>query len=187
MKKGSPQRKQTRWGSVSARWRGSFKSSPSFVRHRIATIVVHHTGRNPNYMRGTTRREDDAFWIMRLKEPADEGAERGAHFVSRFTKNRNAPLELLPLDWTITPGSDGTLRVGTVETSTADLIVQWVRDGLSTPSDIAAETGLSKGTISRHATRLIKTGRLMSALPPLKNSVRILQIPPRVLHFPALS
>jgi predicted HTH transcriptional regulator len=97
---------------------------------------------------------------MRLEQPADEGAERGAHFVSRFTKNRNAPSELLPLDWTIELEINGTVRVGTVETSTADLIVQWVRDGLSTPSDIAAETGLSKGTISRHATRLIKTGRL---------------------------
>ena len=60
-------------------------------RHKIAVVIVHHAGRSGLDLRGTSRREDDAFWIMRLEEPTDDGNARGAHFVTRFTKNRNAP------------------------------------------------------------------------------------------------
>jgi RecA-family ATPase len=34
-------------------------------RHRIAVVLVHHSGRNKE-MRGTSRREDAAFWVIRL-------------------------------------------------------------------------------------------------------------------------
>jgi putative DNA primase/helicase len=129
-------------------------------RHGIAVVLIHHAGRSGLDLRGTSRREDDAYWIMRLEQPQAEGEARGAHFVTRFTKNRNAPSELLPLEWTIEPEIDGTVRVRTVETSIDDVIVQWVRDGISTASDIAAEMGVSKGTVRRHAGQLIKAGRL---------------------------
>ena len=131
-------------------------------RHRIATIVVHHTGRNPNYMRGTTRREDDVFWIMRLEEPADAKVTLapGARFITRFTKNRAAPTEPLSYDWTIQPEGDNRVRVSFKETSSDDVIVSWVRDGLTSASDIAAEMGVTKGTISKRAARLVERGRL---------------------------
>jgi hypothetical protein len=52
-------------------------------------IVVHHAGRNGE-MRGTSRREDAAFWVIKLEDRlgshAGQGAGRGAHFVSLFTK-----------------------------------------------------------------------------------------------------
>jgi len=95
---------------------------------------------------------------MRLDEPSDEGEARGAHFVSRFTKNRNAPTDPVSFEWTIEPES-----AGTVEASADDVIVQWVRDGISTPSDIGVGMGISKGTVSRHASRLIKAGRLQKS------------------------
>ena len=37
-------------------------------RHRIAVVFVHHSGRNKETMRGTSRREDAAFWVIRLDE-----------------------------------------------------------------------------------------------------------------------
>jgi len=130
-------------------------------RHRIAVVLIHHSGRSGKDLRGTSKREDDAFWIMRLEEPADEkGGARGARFVSRFTKNRNSPADPLSFDWTIEPEVDGTVKIKTVETSSDDVIVQWVRDGLTTASDIATEMGVTKGTVSKRAARLIETGRL---------------------------
>jgi putative DNA primase/helicase len=69
-------------------------------RHRIAVIVVHHAGRNPNHMRGTTRCEDDVFWVIRLEEPADAKVTKapGARFITRFTKCRGAATEPLSYD-----------------------------------------------------------------------------------------
>jgi AAA domain-containing protein len=130
-------------------------------RHRIAVVLVHHSGRSGKDLRGTSKREDDAFWIMRLEEPANEkGGVRGARFVSRFTKNRNSPADPLSFDWTIEPEVDGTVKIKTVETSSDDVIVQWVRDGLTTASEIATEMGVTKGTVSKRAARLIESGRL---------------------------
>jgi hypothetical protein len=130
-------------------------------RHRIAVVLVHHSGRSGQNLRGTSKREDDTFWIMRLEEPADEGDNsRGARFLTRFTKNRNCPADPLAIIWSIEPQADGTVKVTTHEASSDDVIIQWVRDGLSSASDIAQEMGISKGLVSRYASRLIEAGRL---------------------------
>ena len=47
-------------------------------RHRIAVVVVHHSGRNKENMRGTSRREDAAFWVLRLDEIEDGERREGA-------------------------------------------------------------------------------------------------------------
>jgi hypothetical protein len=131
-------------------------------RHRIAVIVVHHTGRNSSYMRGTSAREDDVFWVMRLDEPSDAkvGTLNGANFISRFTKVRNAPKEPPWYQWKIEQTALGRVIVTTNLADGDDMIVQWVLDGLTSASDIAGEMGVTKGTISKRATRLIKEGRL---------------------------
>jgi hypothetical protein len=130
-------------------------------RHRIAVVLIHHSGRDGKDLRGTSKREDDAFWIMRLEEPGDEKGEApGARFLSRFTKNRNSPADPLSFHWTIQSEIDGTVKIRTNEASSDDVIVQWVRDGLTSASDIAFEMGISKGMVSRRAARLIEVGRL---------------------------
>jgi DNA-binding NarL/FixJ family response regulator len=132
-------------------------------RQRIAVIVVHHTGRNRQHMRGTTRREDDVFWVIRLDEPADSNftISPGARFISRFTKNRNAPAEPSSYEWTFSPGATGETSVQYSETSSDETILQWVRDGLDSATEIAKEMGVSTGTISKRAARLIEAGRLL--------------------------
>ena len=40
------------------------------------------------------------------------------------------------------------------------MIVNWVRDGVSSASEIAAKMGSSKGMVSRRAARLIEAGCL---------------------------
>jgi hypothetical protein len=58
-------------------------------RHHITVIFVAHGGRN-NEMRGHSKREDPAFWILRLDAPLDVNEGRlGAHFIARFTKWRS--------------------------------------------------------------------------------------------------
>jgi AAA domain len=130
-------------------------------RHRIAVLLIHHSGRTGKDLRGTSKREDDAFWIIRLEEPGDEkGDIRGARFVTRFTKNRNSPADPLSFIWTIEPGTDGTVKIKTEEASSDDVLVNWVKDGLSRASDIAHEMGISTGRVSQLATRLMRAGRL---------------------------
>ena len=68
-------------------------------RRKIAVIIVAHAGRN-NAMRGTSRREDAAAWIVRLDDAFEPGgAKAGARFVSSFSKpSRNTPDNLPPFE-----------------------------------------------------------------------------------------
>ena len=131
-------------------------------RHRIAVVLIHHSGRSGKDLRGTSKREDDAFWIMRLEEPSDEkGDVHGARFVSRFTKNRNSPADPLSFLWTIAQEIDGRVRIKTEEVNSDDTIVDLVRIGVDSATEIATEMNITKGTVSKRAARLMKVGRLV--------------------------
>jgi DNA-binding IclR family transcriptional regulator len=41
-----------------------------------------------------------------------------------------------------------------------DMVLKWVGNGLTSCSEIAEEMGLSKGAVSKMATKLIELGRL---------------------------
>ena len=41
-----------------------------------------------------------------------------------------------------------------------DMLLQWVRDGLTSCPEIAKEMGLSKGAVAKMATKLAELGRL---------------------------
>jgi hypothetical protein len=130
-------------------------------RLRIAVIVVHHTGRNPGHMRGTTAREDDIFWAIQLAEPTDKKISQpgGTRFITNFTKQRNSATQPISYTWVIEP-QGSKVSISFNKTSGDDIIVGWVQDGLSSPSDIAVEMDLTKGTVSKHMTRLVNEGRL---------------------------
>ena len=130
-------------------------------RHRIAVLIVAHAGRNGN-MRGTSRREDAAFTVIRLDEVSDKGSERkhGARFISRFTKDRNSKIEQPAIEWSFQTAPDGIVTITTKEADGIAVLVQWVADGLTSATDIASEMGLSKGTISKLARKAITAGLL---------------------------
>ena len=113
-------------------------------------------------MRGTSRREDAAFTVIRLDEVSDKGAERkhGARFISRFTKDRNSKIEQPALEWSFQTGEDGKVSITTKEADGIAVLVQWVEDGLTSATDIASEMGISKGTVSKLAKKAIEAGRL---------------------------
>ena len=131
-------------------------------RHRVAVIIVAHSGRDGKNMRGTSRREDAAFTVIRLDEVSDNGAERkhGARFISRFTKDRNSKVEQPALEWSFQTGEDGRVSITTKEADGIAVLVQWVADGLTSATDIASEMGLSKGTVSKLAKKAMVAGLL---------------------------
>lgn len=129
-------------------------------RHRIAVVVVHHSGRNKETMRGTSRREDAAFWVIRLDELSEEPRD-GAAFRSLFTKDRNSRTEQGCMDWRFLTNDDGSVHVKCQIANSLDTFRQWIADGLTSAEDIAREMGVSKGTISRMAKKGIEGGWLV--------------------------
>jgi hypothetical protein len=121
-------------------------------RHKIAVIMVHHAGRNGE-MRGTSKREDSAFWVLRLDAVADEksGSEKQTQFISRFTKERNSGKPQTPIEWTFQTGADGLTRVSYKRVGQIEIFRQWVANGLTSATDIANEMGVTKGTVSKWA------------------------------------
>lgn len=130
-------------------------------RHRISVILVHHAGRNGE-MRGTSKREDDVFWIIRLDE-ASKDQRDGAQFLSRFTKDRNSQREQAPIEWQFTTLASGKVEIVTREASSLDVFRQWIEDGLTSAEDIAREMHVSKGTVSKWARKAIEAGWLKKA------------------------
>ncbi len=132
-------------------------------RHKVAIIFVHHAGRNGE-MRGTSKREDPAFWVLRLDavDGEKEGADRQARFTSRFTKERNSGKSQAPIEWTFQTGPDGLTRIGHKEADKLAIFRQWIESGLNTASDIATEMGVSKGTVSKWAKAAQQAGWLAS-------------------------
>jgi hypothetical protein len=66
----------------------------------IAIIIVHHANRDGSEMRGTSRREDAADWVIKVS-PNFKFAkiDKGTAFTTTFTKNREDYLKsfLTPL------------------------------------------------------------------------------------------
>jgi AAA domain/DnaB-like helicase N terminal domain len=133
-----------------------------FRRHKIAVILIHHSGRSGE-IRGTSKREDAAFWIIALddaKKNSDD--KRGARFISRFTKpSRNTQEEIPPYEWHIvTDQTTGEVSVGCKPPQTMDVFRQCIADGVTDCTQLPEEMRVSKGTISKWATKAVKEGWL---------------------------
>lgn len=128
-------------------------------RKGIAVCIVHHSGRNGTNMRGTSRREDAAFWVMKLEAPNAADTVNGARFIGRFTKNREGDeVDAGPWQWTFTAAGNGTTEAHHTRMDNLDMFVQHVRDGIESCTDIAAEMGVTAGTVSKWAKRAVTAG-----------------------------
>jgi hypothetical protein len=110
-------------------------------------------------MRGTVKREDSAAWVLRLDDKKEDYSEAGARFVSRFRKYRGKKLAV-DYEWAFEPSGANSVLVTYKEASRADLILQWVGDGLTSCEQISRELGISPGSASKLATKLIQDGKL---------------------------
>jgi hypothetical protein len=132
-------------------------------RSRIAVVFIAHAGRN-GFIRGTSRREDAAFWIIQLSHvdgPEGPGTT-GARFVARFDKNRNSTEDdCPPIEWTFHRSEEGQpSRIEWKPVSGLEKLKYWLENGLNTASDIALEMGLSKGRVSQLAKIAMDQGWL---------------------------
>lgn len=126
-------------------------------RLKIAVILVAHAGRNGE-VRGTSRREDQAFWCLKLERRGEDASGEGTAFVTMFTKNRNALDEDCPsLSWSLVE-REGVMTVSAKPITGVQLLVSWVEAGLSSASDIAAEMRVSKGQVSKLAKKAVEMG-----------------------------
>jgi putative DNA primase/helicase len=130
------------------------------LRHRgLAVILVHHAGKTGN-QRGTSAREDTLDNVINLKAPPNYDPEEGCHFHLHFTKSRFTAGEAVQ-----------TLDVKCVEKDNKlsfehqpvmEDYQQQVRDllmaGVTSPTDIANELGISKGYASKLKKKVESNG-----------------------------
>jgi len=121
-------------------------------RRKIAVIIIHHAGRSGE-MRGTSKREDNVFWIIALDD-AKGNAEhkRGARFVSRFTKpSRNTQEDVAAYEWHVLTEPNGEVSISHKLAQTLDVFLGLVGDGVNDCGAIAQEMKISKASVSRMA------------------------------------
>ncbi|MDR2737509.1 MAG: winged helix-turn-helix domain-containing protein [Puniceicoccales bacterium] len=107
-------------------------------------------------MRGTSRREDAAFWVVKISQNHDFSELRiGTMFASSFTKNRDdGGLREKSIDWSFVTTNDHT-EVTWRPTDTKELVYELIKQGVDSNGDIADELGITKGTVSFHINRLV--------------------------------
>lgn len=128
----------------------------SLRRRGITVMIVHHAGRN-GLMRGGSRREDPAHWILSLKDASEDGA-RCKQFITSFSKCRNCQgREAQPLRWSL--NDEGSRITITCEAfSGTDALLAHIRDGVGSASELAEMLNVQCGTISKWAKKLMNAG-----------------------------
>ncbi len=127
-------------------------------RSLVTVLFIHHAGRN-NEMRGSSKREDPASWVLRLDPPTDINEGAGAHFISRFTKWRSKK-KPETYEWTYEPSVNGEVLVNFKVASALSIFRSHVENGLETCNAIAEEMNVTAGYVSQLAIQAQKQGWL---------------------------
>jgi AAA domain/CHC2 zinc finger len=131
-------------------------------RRKIAVVIVHHAGRSGE-MRGTSKREDNVFWIIALDD-AKKNAEdkRGARFVSRFTKpSRNTQEDVAAFEWHFVTEPNGEVSISHKLAQTMDVFLGLIGDGVNECTAISEEMKISKPSVSRMAKQAEAVGKII--------------------------
>jgi hypothetical protein len=123
----------------------------------ITIVIVHHANRDGNDMRGTSRREDAADWIIKVSPNYDfSDIENGTAFSTEFTKNRDSGGQKeIPFNWTFIT-EDGQTEVVHKPKSMLSLFLDLVESGVVTNKEIAEALELKAYKVSRLANQLIQ-------------------------------
>jgi hypothetical protein len=129
------------------------------LRHRCITVlIVHHAGRS-GAMRGSSRREDMAHWIISLKDDSEEDGPAKA-FTTSFAKIRNCRATEAPaLKWELLTQA-AAMTITCKPHSGPDVLLAHIRDGISRNSELADMLNVEPGTVSKWATKLMKAGQI---------------------------
>ncbi len=121
------------------------------LRHRgLATVLVHHAGKG-GQQRGTSGREDSLDTVIQLEQPAGYDPQEGCHFELNFTKSRSVKgQDVESLDVRLNDDENRLQWVWkALEVSKGDQVRRLVAEGVTSPTDIAEELGMSKGYASK--------------------------------------
>jgi hypothetical protein len=133
-----------------------------FRRAGISVVIVHHAGRSGK-MRGTSKREDDTFWIVELEDEKDE-ATKGAKFRMRFSKNRNDKGESRSLSWHFQPSNVSGNEAACFPVYRAldpeDDFLELVKNGFNRCKDIADSMGWNAPRVSKLANKMKERERI---------------------------
>ena len=133
-----------------------------FRRRKIAVVLIHHAGRSGE-MRGTSKREDAAFWVISLNDGKKHTDDKcGARFISIFTKpSRNSQDEVPSYEWHIvTDLMTDEVSVACKPAQTLDVLRQLIEAGVTECNQLAQEMRVTPGTISKWAKKGMKEGWL---------------------------
>ncbi len=114
-------------------------------------------------MRGHSKREDAASWIIELRDAKEEG-QPGARFITHFAKpSRNTGQTIPDLLWHFT--TDETTGRTAIHCEPAaeseyETMLRHIADGVETVTDLAEIMGKGKGTISKWVKRGENAGKL---------------------------
>jgi DNA-binding NarL/FixJ family response regulator len=110
-------------------------------------------------MRGTSRREGAASWIMRVSKNGNKNeVKKGTFFTTSFEKNREDDgVPEKNLDWSFVT-ENGRTQVTYTTTDTKILVYDLIASGVDSNGDIAEELEITKGTVSKYAAKLASDG-----------------------------
>lgn len=134
-------------------------------RNRISVIIVVHAGRSGDNMRGTSKREDIADWIIKVKKVDDidtlqeKNAKQIASTIS-FEKNREGTLDETEPQGFIFTTQNGNMEIEFRKESLEDKFFSLIDAGINKCSEIAEELDISKGYVSRLAKKFSSQGLL---------------------------
>ncbi len=121
------------------------------LRHRGMTVLlVHHAGKS-GQQRGTSGREDSLDTVIQLNKPADYSQQEGCHFEIAFTKCRSAKGEELEALDAKLGENEGRLEWTwqTLAVSKEEQAKKLFDEGVTSPTDMAEELGITKGYASK--------------------------------------
>ncbi len=126
------------------------------LRHRgVTTILMHHAGKG-GQQRGTSGREDALDVTIQLDRPANYDSRQGCRFELKFTKARGIRGDAVaPLEVSLDDGFHLTWKL--LEVSKEEAARKLYEEGVTRPSELAEELGITKGYASK-LIRKIKAG-----------------------------
>ncbi|MDD2840554.1 MAG: AAA family ATPase, partial [Rickettsiales bacterium] len=118
----------------------------SLRKRNISVLIVHHSGKNGETSRGTSKREDILDTIIVLKRPKDYSAEQGARFEIHYDKSRNfSGKEAEPFEVIL---ENNIWKTKTIEDSQLIQVLELSKSNL-TQREIAFEMDISLATVNR--------------------------------------
>jgi hypothetical protein len=125
----------------------------------VTLIIVGHLGRNGKW-RGASGKEDMLDWTLKLARDEDSD-DHQLVVKSNFDKFRRSRDGNGPLRWTIraTPGED--IDITSEPFQGLEAMIALVAAGVTTPSQLAEELGVTGGCISKWGKKGLDSGQLV--------------------------